>query len=77
MQYWVLTSQGTVISQESVQRITHLETQTADNKERFCLFELSEEKLVVTYRVPIRTERPSFSESGNNRSRVPVIKIQN
>ena len=32
LSYWILTAQGTVISQTTVQRITHLETQTAENK---------------------------------------------
>ena len=34
-------AQGTVISWKTVQRITHLETQTAENKQRFRLFDLS------------------------------------
>ena len=29
--YWILTAQGTVICRKTVQRITHLETQTAEN----------------------------------------------
>ena len=33
--YLIFTSQGAVISRTNVQRITHLETQTAENKERF------------------------------------------
>ena len=41
MSYWILTAQGTVISRTTVQRITHIETQTTDNKERFRLFDLS------------------------------------
>ena len=41
MSYWILTAQGTVISWTTVQLITHLETQTAENKERFRLFDLS------------------------------------
>ena len=41
MSYWILTAQGTVISRTTVQSITHLETQTAENKERFSLFDLS------------------------------------
>ena len=39
--YWILTAQGTLIYQTTVQRITRLETQTAENKERFRLFDLS------------------------------------
>ena len=39
--YWVLTAQGTLISRATVQRITHIENQTAENKEQFCLFDLS------------------------------------
>ena len=51
--YWILTAQGTVISRTTVQRITHLETQTADNKERFRLFDLSiheffKDEIIVT-----------------------------
>ena len=53
MSYWILTSQGTVISWTTVQRITYLETQTADNKERFRLFDLSiheffKDEIIVT-----------------------------
>ena len=33
MAYWILTAQGTVISRTTAQCITHLETQTAENKE--------------------------------------------
>ena len=53
MSYWILTAQGTVISRTTVQLITHLESQTADNKERFCLFNLSihelfKDEIIVT-----------------------------
>ena len=53
MSYWILTSQGTVISWKTVQRITYPETQTADNKERFRLFDLSiheffKDEIIVT-----------------------------
>ena len=41
MSYWILTAQGKVISRTTVQSITHLETQTAENNERFRLFDLS------------------------------------
>ena len=41
MSYWILKAQGTVVSRTTMQRITHLETQTAENKKRFCLFDLS------------------------------------
>ena len=41
MLYWILTAQGVVISRTTVQHISHLETQTAENKERFRLFDLS------------------------------------
>ena len=40
MSYWILTAQGTVISCTTVQLITHLETQTEENKEQFRLFDL-------------------------------------
>ena len=33
MSYWVLTAQGTVISRKNVQHITHIENQTAENKD--------------------------------------------
>ena len=39
MSYWVLTSKGTVTSRTTVQRVTHLETQTGDNKDRFQKFD--------------------------------------
>ena len=53
MSYWILTAQGTVISWTTVQRITHLETQTAENKKRFRLFnpsihELFRDEIIVT-----------------------------
>ena len=53
MSYWILTAQGTVISQTTVQRITNLETQITENKERFCLFDLSihelfKDEIIVT-----------------------------
>ena len=53
MSYWILTAQGKVISWTTVQRITHLETQTAENKERFRLFDLSiyeffKDEIIVT-----------------------------
>ena len=53
MSYWILTAQGTVISRTTVQRITSLETQTADNKDRFRLFDLSihelfKDEIIVT-----------------------------
>ena len=53
MSYWILTTQGKVISQTTMQRVTHLETQTAENKERFRLFDLSihelfKDEIIVT-----------------------------
>ena len=53
MSYWILTSKGTVISRTTVQRVTHLETQTVDNIEIFRAFnagicELFKEEIVVT-----------------------------
>ena len=35
MSYWILKINGQVISRTTVQRVTHLESQTADNKELF------------------------------------------
>ena len=51
--YWILTAQGKLISRTTAQRITHLETQTSENKERFCLFDLSihelfKDEIIVT-----------------------------
>ena len=53
MSYWILTAQGTVISRTTVQRITHLDNQTAENKERSSLFDISihelfKDKIIVT-----------------------------
>ena len=53
MSYWILTDQGTVISWTTVQRITHVETQTAENKEQFRLFDISiyelfKDEIIVT-----------------------------
>ena len=45
MSYWILTAQGTLISRTTVQRITHIETQTAKSIERFRLFVLSVQEL--------------------------------
>ena len=41
MSYWILTDKGTVMSRTTVQRVTHLETQTDDNKARFLAFDAS------------------------------------
>ena len=53
MSYWILNAQGTVIYQTTVQCITHLETQTAENKEQFRLFDISihelfKDEIIVT-----------------------------
>ena len=39
MLYCILTQRGTVISRNTVQRVTHLESQTLDNKEVFHFFD--------------------------------------
>ena len=39
MSYWILKINGQVISRTTVQRVTHLESQTADNKELFRLYD--------------------------------------
>ena len=39
MLYWILTQRGTVISRTTVQRVTHLEYQTSDNKKVSHLFD--------------------------------------
>ena len=47
MPYWILTAQGTVISRTTVKRITHPATQTAENKERFRLFDHSVHEFTI------------------------------
>ena len=41
MLYWILTQRGTVISCTTVKGVTHLESQTSENKEVFHLFDVA------------------------------------
>ena len=59
MSYWIFIAQGKVIYRITVQRITHLETQTAENKERFRLFDLSIHELFKDEIIVTEGENPN------------------
>ena len=64
MSYWILTVQWTVISRTTVQCITHLENQTAENKERFRLFDLSIHELFKDEIIVIEGAKPNPASWG-------------
>ena len=66
MLYWILTAQGTVIYRKNVQRITHLETQTAENKEQFCLFDFSIHELFKNESIVTEGAKPNPASWAEN-----------